>query len=205
MKNCEPCRLLKRGALACAMVLVLAACATSMQMPSEELKRVAPDEGIVVGSLQIKGGKDILGRSTWELMARRIKDSRMANLASPGFEYAIQASRDGEEELFVTKMPAGVYAFWKLYQPGFSNFTQRTDVYFKVHPAAVTYIGKLVIEFPPGLISSSPPDPFTGRTGLKFQLKVEDAKAPTLDRARQKYGVGADAVITDLMTITAPN
>lgn len=191
--------------LVLVFALLLSGCATTMQMSPEELTRVTPNEGLVVGSLQIRGGADVLGRTQWELVAMRIKDSRMANLASPGMEYSIQASRDGAEEVFATKMPVGDYVFWKLYQSGFSNFTQKTGVYFTVRPAQVTYIGKLVVDFPPGLISSSPPHPITGRTGLQFRLRVEDVKAPTLESARKKYGLSGDNVITDLMTIREPN
>lgn len=36
-------------------------CGTSMQTSSEDLNRLTTTEGIVVGSVHIKGGKDILG------------------------------------------------------------------------------------------------------------------------------------------------
>ena len=57
--------------------------ATSMQISTEDLNRLTPTEGIVVGSVQIKGGKDILGRTG--------------------------GSRGGAEEVFVAKMEADDY------------------------------------------------------------------------------------------------
>jgi hypothetical protein len=41
--------------------MLAAGCGTSMQTSSESLNRLAATEGIVVGSVHIKGGKDILG------------------------------------------------------------------------------------------------------------------------------------------------
>ena len=172
--------------------LIVVGCATTMQMSSEELKRVAPNEGIIVGSIQIKGGKDILGRKKFKLVAKSTKDTGlMSSLSTSGFEYAIQASRNGEEEVFVTRMPAGNYQFWKFYQPGFSTFTMKTNIQFKVQPGKSTYIGRLVVEYPPGLI----------HVGTRIQLRVENAKASALDIASRKFGLSGEEVITDLMTI----
>ena len=76
--------------------LLVSGCATTMQMSHEELKKIQPNEGIVIGTVLIKGGKDILGRNSWALVAKSIKDtSLMSSLVYPGFEYTIQASRDG--------------------------------------------------------------------------------------------------------------
>lgn len=181
------------------LTLFLSACVT-MQMSPEELKQVGPTEGVVIGSLQIKGGADILGRSKWAFEAIPVPPSHKEPLAKPIRPYTLQATRDGDEELFVTKLPSGMYSFWKLYQPGFSNFIQRTDVYFTVQPGTITYIGRLVVEFPPGLISSLPPNRF-GCSTLRFKLMVEDAMVPTLERVRQNYGLSTDVVIPNLMTI----
>jgi hypothetical protein len=98
-----------------ASALLLSACFTSMQMSPQESKGADPDHGTIVGSLQIKGGRDILGRTRWELDA-----------------------------------------------PG------------------------------PGLF---------GCTTLRFDLRVEDASAPTLEQARQASAIGPEEVARDLMTI----
>lgn len=176
--------------------LLVSGCATTMQMSHEELKKIQPNEGIVIGTVLIKGGKDILGRNSWALVAKSIKDtSLMSSLVSSGFEYTIQASRDGEEEVFVTRIPAGDYHFWKLFQPGFSSATAKTNVQFRVQPGKTTYIGRLVVEFPPGFITAS----------TRFLLRVENAKASALDSASRKFGLSGDEAITDLMTIREPN
>lgn len=194
MRSCDLFQHFKRCVLVCA--LVLSGCATTMQMSSEELQRVTPNEGIVVGSIQISGGKDILGRTTWELVAKSIKEtSLMSSLSTSGFEYSVKASRDGEEEVFVTRMPAGDYLFWKLYQPKFSTFTVKTNIQFKVLPGKTTYIGKLVVEFPPEFLN----------VYTRIQLRVEDAKASALNSANRKYGLSGDDVITGLMTTREPN
>jgi len=179
----------KTGVLAFAFLS--SGCATTMQMSSEELKRATPNEGIVVGSIQIKGGGDILGRKKWELVAESIKGASLASLLPSGSDYAIQASRGEEEEVFVVRMPAGDYGFWMLYQPGFSSFTAKTNIQFKVQPGKTIYIGRIAIEFPPGLLTA-----FT-----RFQVRVEDAKASALDVGRKKYGLSGDDVTTDLMTV----
>jgi hypothetical protein len=184
----------KHGVLVVAFLL--SGCATTMQMSSEELKRATPNEGIVVGSIQIKGGEDILGRKKWELLAESIKGASLAaSLLPSGSPYAIQASRDEEEEVFVARMPAGDYRFWKLYQPGFSTLFAMTNIQFKVQPGKTIYIGRVVIEFPPGLIN----------VFKKFQIRVENARALTLDVGRKKYGLSGDDVTTDLMTTRLPN
>ena len=194
MNGCDLFKYFKRGVLVFALFLY--GCATTMQMSPEDLKLVAPNEGIIVGSIQIKGGKDILGRKSWELVAKSIKDTGlMSSLISSGFEYTIQASRDGEEEVFVTKIPAGNYQFWKIYQPGFSTFTTKTNIQFKVRPSKTTYIGRLVVEFPLEFLNA-----FT-----RFQLRVDDAKVSALDIASRKFGLSGEEVITDLMIIRVPN
>ena len=59
--------------LVVVLALLSSGCATSMQMSTEDLNRLTPTEGIVVGSVQIKGGKDILGRTGWTLLAQRLR------------------------------------------------------------------------------------------------------------------------------------
>lgn len=194
MKRCNLFEQFNTGVLVFAFLL--SGCATTMQMSSEELKRATPNEGIVIGSIQIKGGEDILGRKNWELVAESNRGSSLSSWLSSGTaDYALQASRGEEEEVFVVRMPAGDYRFWKLYQPGFSTFTAKTNIQFKVQPGKTIYIGRIAIEFPPGLLTT-----FTG-----FQIRVEDAKTSALDVGRKKYGLSDDDVTTDLMIVRDPN
>ena len=170
------------------LALLSSGCASSMQMSSEDLNRLTPTEGVVVGSVQIKGGKDILGRTGWTLLAQRIRGP-LSSLVPPGLEYSLNASRGGAEEVFVTKMEAGEYRFSKLSQQGFSTFTADTNINFRVQAGKNVYVGKLIVEFPPGLLAA----------GTRFRTLVEDARESTLDTARQKSGLSLGDVITDLM------
>ena len=90
------------------LALLSSGCASSMQMSSEDLNRLTPTEGIVVGSVQIKDGKDILGRTGWMLLAQRIRGA-LSSLVPPCLEYSLNASGGRAEEVFVTKMEAGEY------------------------------------------------------------------------------------------------
>ena len=46
-----------------------------MQMSLDELKSIQPNEGIVIGSVHIKGGKDLLGRTKWNLAAEQTNNA----------------------------------------------------------------------------------------------------------------------------------
>ena len=116
------------------LALLSSGCASSMQMSSENLNRLTATEGIVVGSVQIEGGTDILGRTGWTLLAQRIRGP-MSSLVSPGLEYSLNASRGGAEEVFVRKMEAGEYRFSRLSQHGFSTFTADMNISFSVQAA----------------------------------------------------------------------
>ncbi len=181
-------RHLRRGIVVVA--LLLSGCATPMQMASEELNRLTPMEGIIIGSIHIKGGADILGRKEWILFAQRIRGP-LSPLVPPGFEYSLRAFRGEAEEVFVTKMEAGDYRFSKLSQPGFSTFNADTNIHFRVQPGKNVYVGRLIVQFPPGMLT----------VGTRFRLLVEDARESTLDTARQKYRLSLGDVITDLMTV----
>ena len=160
------------------LVLLSSSCASSMQMSSADLNRLTTTEGIVVGSVQIRGGTDILGRTGWTLLAQRIRGP-MSSLVPPGLEYSLNASRGGAEEVFITKMEAGEYRFSKLSQHGFSTFTADMNMNFSVQAGKNVYVGRLIIEFPPGLLMA----------GTRVRTLVEDARESTLDTARQKSGL----------------
>ena len=210
------------GVAGCAIPFLLTACVTSMRMSPEELKRADPAKGTVIGSLQVKGGSEIeiFGRGKWTLELASINafpppgeyrgdvppPRKLADfarpLSTPVRAYSVQAYRDGEEQLFVAKLPPGRYAFYKLYKAGASasTATQGTEIYLTVLPGTVAYVGRVVVQFRPGLISSTRPGRW-GCSGLKFSLKIEDARVSTLEKAGQKYGVNADVVISNLMEV----
>jgi hypothetical protein len=186
MATCAIVRDFRGGVLIAA--LFSAACGSTMQMSSEDLNRLTPTEGIVIGSVLIKGGTDVLGRTGWTLLAQRVRGP-LSSLAPPELGYSLNASRGGTEEVFVAKMEAGDYQFSQLSQQGFSTFTADMNVKFGVQAAKNVYVGRLIVEFPPGVLMA----------GARFRTKIEDVKESTLTAARQKSGLSLGDVVTDLM------
>jgi hypothetical protein len=164
------------------LVLPLCACATGMKMTAGELRDLKPDEGLVLGSVRIRGGEDLLGRTGWKLVAEQ---------AGGGPDYSIDADRDGDEEVFLTKMPAGNYHFFKLVGTGFSSAEKEIEIGFDVRAGKTAYVGRLGIEFPSGLITIMTP----------IGMRVEDAKQDCVDRAVKEYAVPLPDVVTGLMTV----
>lgn len=174
-----------------ALVLVAAAfalvgCATTTQMQQQELRDPTRDESLVIGSVSIRGGTDILGRTRWELW---INKAERTTFIAP--DYSIQAHRGGDEEVFAVTMPVGDYRIVELRQPGFSTFRMDTNVSFRVEPGKTTYIGRLVIEFPQETITVFTP----------IRITVENAKDPSVATAKDKYRKHFDDVTTSLMVV----
>ena len=149
-------------------------CATSSKITPEDLKSLAPNEGVAIGSVIIRGGDDLLGRTEWELVAKDNNDSSMF----PD-NYSIIANRDGDEKIFALKIPAGNYTFFVLSQSGFSTFKSKMNLSFTVQPTEPVYIGRIIIEFPPGYI--------TAFTNIRY--KVVDAKDDVAENVKNIYGI----------------
>ncbi len=177
-----------RAARALAPLLLgsLVSCATGMNMTADDLRDVGPEEGLVLGSFKVEGGDDFLGRKRWELLAREAGGG--FHLTGPG-DYTIEADRDADEVVFLTKMPAGDYHFYRLIQPGFSSFEADIDVPFRVQPGKTVYLGRLVLRFPSGQI--------TAFTMVGFD--VENDKFAAVATAEREHGIPLDDVVTDLM------
>ena len=165
----------------------LLGCATGMKMSAKDIKNLKPGEGLVLGSVRIEGGKDILGRTNWALVAEEVREWPSFNLT----DYTIEASRGGDEVVFLTKMPAGSYHFFRLVQPGFSTAKWAIWAPFEVQPGKTVYVGRLIIKFPPGLINVL----------TKIHIQVEDARQATVERAEREYGIALSDVVTDLMIV----
>ena len=63
------------------------------------------------------------------------------------------------------------------------------NINFSVQAGKTVYLGRLLVEFPPGLLMA----------GTRVRTVVEDARESTLETARQKSGLSLGDVITDLM------
>lgn len=160
-------------------VVSLSGCATSMKMTPAQLKKLTPNDGLVVGSLIITGGRDLLGRVKWDLVAENDNSSGT---------YFITANRNGGEVIFASKLPVGDYTFSKLRQTGFSTFTAETNLKFTVRRNKPAYIGRIVVEFPPGLISA-----FT-----RFRIKVVDAREDVMERVSNLYDINLKNVTSTI-------
>lgn len=154
-------------------------------MQQQELRGPTGNEGIVVGSILMKGGRDILGRTKWDLAI--VKAGQGSDLAP---DFSIQANRGGDEEVFATNMPAGDYRFSRLQLP-FSNFSYPLNVPFQVQPGRTSYIGRLLVEFPDELISIY----------TRVRVSVEEAKDATVTKAEARFGKKLGDVTTSLMSV----
>ena len=150
----------------------LNSCATPSKVTPESLKSLAPNEGIAIGSLIVRGGDDIFGRTEWELIAKNDNDSGMFPI-----KYSVIANRDGEEEIFALKMPAGDYTFFVLSQT--LSFKIKMKLHFTVQPNKPVYIGRIIIEFPPGYINIY----------TNIHYKVDDAKEDITEKVKSLYDV----------------
>lgn len=166
---------------ACGLIFYfMFGCATPMQMPVEDLSQIGRNEGIVVGSVLIKGGRDILGRKDYTLEVGGM-EPHLKN-------FAIDVKRNGEEAVFVTKMLAGEYRFAQLIMTGFSTYDpDLLDVPFTVHPGKTVYIGRLVITFSGDVTDSV------------FLIRVDDAREETLASVEKTHGNLVRNAVTDLM------
>ena len=171
------------------LILLFSGCATPMKMAPVDLQNLTPNEGVVVGSLIVKGGKDLIGRTKWELSTENLSDSSTFSKI-----YSITANRDEGEKIFVSKMPAGDYSFSDLTQP-FSTFHAKTYLPFTVQPNKTVYIGRIIIEFQPGFINiSTHGEPSTG-----VDIKVEDAREDIMASVGNQYGISLKNVETGLV------
>ncbi len=153
-------------------IFLFNSCATSSKVTPESLKSLAPNEGIAIGSLIVRGGDDIFGRTEWELIAKNDNDSGMFPI-----KYSVIANRDGEEEIFALTMPAGDYTFFVLSQT--LSFKIKMKLHFTVQPNKPVYIGRIIIEFPPGYINIY----------TNIHYKVDDAKEDITEKVKSLYDV----------------
>ena len=163
----------------------LAGCATSMQdakLSQDELDKLSPKEGVVVGSLLIRGGKDALGRTKFRLIAKIIDKS--------GHKLSLDAHRNGDEEIFVSKLPAGSYRFLSFYQPGISTFAWKINIKFQVQPGKKVYVGRLIFDFPKDE---------TITIWSQIRITIEDAIDVTLSDANSKYNIKLNDLTKNFM------
>ena len=165
-------------------IFVITGCATPMKMSSVEFNNLASNEGIVIGSFNVTGGDDLLGRSDFELIAKNDNDSTFITSK----KYSIAAKRDKGEEVFASKLPAGNYTFYSLVQPGFSSLEAKTNFCFIVKSGKPVYIGRLLVKFSPGYLNIY----------SKIYYKVEDGKDDIVEKAKDLYGINLNDITSSL-------
>jgi len=164
-------RSIKIALASIAATSILAGCA-STAMHEQELREPGANEGIVIGSLLVRGGRDLLGRTEWGLGITRADAKIFA-----GFEYSLRAQQGRDAVVFAIAMPSGQYRIRQLFQGGFSNFAFNTDFLFEVQPGKTSYIGRVLVEFPDETITIYTP----------IRIRVEDAKDADVASAEMKY------------------
>ena len=174
-------------------IFVISGCATPMNMSSVELNDLAPNEGIIVGSLNVTGGEDFWGQVNWELIAKNDEDSTFM----PAKIYSITAKGDEGEGIFASKLPAGNYTFYSLIQKSFLGlplFNAKANFSFTVQPGKPVYIGRLLVKLSPGYINIY----------SKIYYNVEDAKDDIAEKAKNSYGIDLNNTTSSLATTSGP-
>ena len=176
-----------------ALVLLLPACATSMQMSPRDVADVSEDEGIVIGSVLVlvEAGAP---PGCWLMKPDRFK------VTVSDFDFDWTAEYDfyldlmpEEEAVFVTRMKAGEYRFHRLdLESGplrlLTNLEVVLDVRFKVEAGRPVYVGRLVLHLPPVL-----------QLDETVRVTVENPREEALSETGKTYGSVVDDAVTDLM------
>ncbi|MFH2045449.1 MAG: hypothetical protein ABIK92_09930 [Pseudomonadota bacterium] len=190
-------------------LLPIVACAPSLQVPKSELAYLGPDEGIIVGSIEIKTGyatgekkpfwKAKLTNTKWDVKIDKYKKGRLKNIILDKADYKVSVTVDGGETYFVTKLPTGKYKIKRIYTSGWiGTYEGPMDLYFDVINGQTTYIGKLLIEFPENItaVSTYPVNLFPIDS---FQVKVSDTQNDTISQLKNEYGSLLNDISTELI------
>ncbi len=168
-------------------MLVLGACAKSLDMSGEQIPMPGPDEGIVVGSLLVQAEQQPpdswvnrwFGRKaagfTYEFEIVRIQTTDSKGEEPYTERYELDA-KPGEERTFIARLKAGDYLIKGFYHEGLSAMGGRLGVMFSVAPGTTRYIGRLLVEVPR-----------TVTMGTGFTYRVEDARETTLIAIQKQH------------------
>ncbi len=188
----------------CAIVLVLilpvAGCAPALKTTNEDLLEKKSDEGLVIGSLQIKlldpYGDEAskwwisIENKKWHFIVNNIKTDAATKFFTEG-EFDLTTIAGGEETPFLAKLPAGIYRFEDVYKSGFAAWRGYAGKYFHVEAGKTTYIGRLVVVMPK----------YPGNNGFGVEYIVESALSETLPKLHTKYSNIEGDIQTKLMRI----
>ena len=182
------------------LFMAVVGCAPSLNTLNKDLTEIKPDEGLVIGSLQIRltdeyGDKASkywisIDNSKWYFTVNNIGTDKVTKFFKQG-EFKLSTIAGGEETPFVAKLPSGTYRFEDVHKNGFSAWRGYAGKYFYVEAGQTTYIGRLVIVMPK----------YPGGYGFGIDYLVENALSETLPKLRARYSNIEGDIKTDLMRI----
>jgi hypothetical protein len=191
------------GGLLCCLI---SACAATMQSSPVEVAAVAPDEGIVVGSVLIETDELPKDESALAFLAgRKMSGPTYAVTMTRAYrsvigkffrqeEYSLVGLRPDEEIVFVKTLPAGVYRIDRIDATGFmTKHHYGLSVFFTVEPGGRSYIGKFIFQL-------------LGRTteGSGARMMVGNDQEKTLAALGKEYTQSLTGLTSNLMTISGP-
>jgi hypothetical protein len=187
------------GLIVLVLILPVMGCAPALKTANKDLLEKKPDEGLVIGSLQIKlwdpyGDKAskwwvTIEDKKWHFIVNNIKTDAVTKFFKQG-EFELTTIAGGEETPFLAKLPAGNYRFEDVYKNGFTAWRGYAGKYFYVEAGQTTYIGRLVVVMPkyPG-------------NWFGVEYRVESALSETLPKLLAKYSNIKGDIQTKLMRI----
>jgi hypothetical protein len=191
-----------RRAIAALIALAsMAGCVSTMVSTREDLQSLSESEGVVFGSILVTVEKQperesLAGGLFAGLMAEKMDWS--VHIWETGMNplktsYSVVA-KPGKEEIFIKKLPVGTYRIDRIeHLFGGSNPYDGLDfsvaAHFSVKPRQVSYIGKIVVDFPNRV-----------RVGSPVQIRILDAQDETIEKLRAVHPSTVGKSMKDLAT-----
>jgi hypothetical protein len=185
-------RVVRSGIHRAVLVLALLPGCATMSSTKEELQTLGESEGIVVGSVLLTVARAPKEESGWAfLKGRKAGELDYAvSISETAFNplkttYSVPA-KPGQEEVFVKKLPAGSYSMNSVSPSGFlaPQLKLTLAINFTVKPRQISYIGKLLVDFPDRIMAGSP-----------AHVTVVDAQRDAAEELKTEHpGVARDMV-----------
>ncbi len=191
------------GIVFIALVMSFFSCAPSLKMTDEELSTVSSEEGLVIGSIQIKLVDDTKGKkprwkssledTEWNFKVYSEKNNLDKYMFKIG-DFQLSAIAGKEESPFLAKLSAGKYVFGDVFQKGFKARHGFVGKSFMVEAGQSTYVGRLVIKMPKYASN-------WGGVGFTVGYTIEDAKEDTLSVLKDTHNNLDGYIKTQLMKL----
>ncbi len=190
--------------LVVAMSFIFSGCTPALQSKPSEILQLAPNHGVVVGSLVINLRKEdanfpvALADKIWQAEIWRA-DEGFFTKDMPFKGRSLSLKSDGKEVRFVAAFEPGEYIVKYLTEQGFGpNAQVRLKAKFIVKEAVKTYVGRLVITIPSERGNFD--ELFLKRRPV--DIVIEDAQDETLSALTKEYGSSlGDGIQKVLMTL----